>query len=343
MPRVRTFPAFVAFLLCPAVAVAQMPPGSDPLPPPRPISPPLDVNLSDIGSAYRIGSAGPYGVTAQSPSPLLAPEPFALERPTTGPGWYANVTLGLVKPHLTNRVTSGTPLDPVFPAPVQLPFPALDWTLSPRFELGYRLADGCGDVRLGYRFLASSGTDGPLHSRLDLNMVDIDYVSPEWLVENLHGPLRDLRLVVGLRVAAAYFDSAGAAGPVTEARFSSHFAGLGPRMGVEWSHPLFAGPVDFYTRFEATGLLGRTRQDFALGVADGAGQVFGAARQGNPQSNGIAVLSTEAGFAWRADPHGRLRLVTGYQFERWWNFGRTDDSNAELTVQGVFVRAEWRY
>ena len=38
-----------------------------------------------------------------------------------------------------------------------------------------------------------------------------------------------------------------------------------------------------------------------------------------------------------------LSFFLGYQFEQWWNLGRTDDSNAELTIQGVFVRGEWRY
>ena len=67
--------------------------------------------------------------------------------------------LGFFKPRLTNRVTSGTPIAPAFPAPVEVPFAALDWTVSPRFELGYRLPDGDGELRLAYRLLASSGVD----------------------------------------------------------------------------------------------------------------------------------------------------------------------------------------
>jgi hypothetical protein len=35
----------------------------------------------------------------------------------------------------------------------------LDPTASPRFEIGYRLPDNWGSIQLGYRFLATSGTD----------------------------------------------------------------------------------------------------------------------------------------------------------------------------------------
>lgn len=343
MPRAHGFPIVAALLLSPLAAAAQPPTA----PAPRLLDSPQPLNISpatDTGF-YRPGSAGPYGVTAESASALLAPEPVALERPGTAPGWYAAVTLGLVKPHLTNHVSSGTPLAPVFPAPVQLPFAAQDWTVSPRFEAGYHLPHGRGDLRVGYRFLNSQGSDGgawgDVNSRLSLNVIDLDYLSPEWLVENPLGPWRDLRLVGGVRIAAAHFDSAGRGGAVVEDRFTSHFVGAGPRFGVEWRKPVFTSPLEFYARADASGVLGRVRQDFALGVRDDAGRVFGAARQGDPKSSGVAVVGVEAGFAWR--PTAMTCVVCGYQYEQWWNLGRTDDSNAELVIQGVFLRGEWRY
>jgi ankyrin repeat protein len=61
----------------------------------------------------------------------------------------------------------------------------LDWTVSPRFAVGYRLPSGFGEFSLGYRFLATQGADssdqplGPasLSSRLDINAVDNFHIS----------------------------------------------------------------------------------------------------------------------------------------------------------------------
>ncbi len=41
---------------------------------------------------------------------------------------------------------------------VIVPMAKLDWTVSPRFELGYRLPSGFGEVDVAYRFLLADGT-----------------------------------------------------------------------------------------------------------------------------------------------------------------------------------------
>lgn len=363
----RAFLASLAFLLCSVDTFAQdsAPPlPSDVAPPPKTSGPPLllgavaqpasnpiaDPRTADEPStsrpaAFRVGSAGPYGVAAQSPSPAL--EPVALGRPETAVGWYAAVELGLVKPRITNRVTSGAPISPAFSAPVEVPIASLDWTVSPRFELGYHLPEGRGDVRLGYQLLGTSGSAsgpvGDLQSRVQVNAIDIDYVSSEWLAWAPPELTRDLRLVCGVRIATANFNSAARAGALFDERFSSRFVGAGPRFGLEWRRAMLQRSVEAYWRLEADGILGQTRQDFGTGVRDGSGQVIAATRSDGGQSNGIAVLATEAGVAWRPGLDGRLRLIGGYHYEQWWNFGRTDNSNAELTVQGLFLRGEWRY
>ena len=67
----------------------------------------------------------------------------------------------------------------------------LDWTVSPRFEVGYRLPSGFGEVDVAYRFLLAEGsgsTTDPiaapdataaLTSHLNINVGDVDYASRE--------------------------------------------------------------------------------------------------------------------------------------------------------------------
>lgn len=282
---------------------------------------------------------GPYGISAYTSDPLLTPESYRLERPGTTAGWFADLDLGLVKPHVTNRIDSGAAVSPAFTTPVVVPVAPLNWTVSPRFELGYRLPDGRGDLRLGYRFLATTRIEaGPaaefLKSRLDYNVIDLDYVSGEWLAENWFGPFRDLRLVFGVRLATSYLDSVSRGGAALDESFSSHYVGAGPHFGLGWSRSLPRYPLELYTRFDAAWLVGRTQQGFTQA---------GSVRRDGGQSNGVEMVHAEVGLGWRPDPTGRGRVVAGYQFEQWWDLGRTDTSNFELTVQGVFLRAEWRY
>jgi hypothetical protein len=62
------------------------------------------------------------------------------------------------------------------------------------------------------------------------------------------------------------------------------------------------------------------------------------------QSNASGILQLEAGFSWEPDRFARrFRLTAAYSWERWWDIGSTSDSNAELTLQGVLLRAEYRY
>src|SRR5262245_37446062 len=91
--------------------------------------------------------AAPYASPPAPENPLLAPQPYEIGGPSAGPGWFSNVELGLVKPHIKSRVTSGTPLSDAFADPVQLPIAELNWTVAPRLEFGYRLPEGYGDIR----------------------------------------------------------------------------------------------------------------------------------------------------------------------------------------------------
>jgi len=272
------------------------------------------------GSTFAVGSAGPYAVTPRD-EPIVSPAAGWDQLPADPPGWFGAVTLGIVRPHASGNLVGGP----------SLPFSSLDWTVLPRVEVGYRLPDGAGEFRLGYQYLPASGSDqsapGGLHTRLDLNAVDLDYLSTEWLVETPPDLLRGLRVITGVRLATVDLRSSG---PLWE--FHSEMCGVGPRVGFEWSELLPVRlPLGAYVRLEATGLAAETKQTIGFSAA-------------TPwQWSGAAAVLTEVGVSWWPVGPDRLHVIAGYQMEQWWNLGRTDLANVDLSVHGLFVRAEWRY
>lgn len=106
------------------------------------------------------------------------------------PGWFADVELGVMLPHIMNDTHEAVTVNGVT-SRVQLPGGTLDWAAAPRFELGYRLPEGFGEIALAYRFLGSQGHStvsgafdapdaiGSVLTRLDIQTADLDYASNE--------------------------------------------------------------------------------------------------------------------------------------------------------------------
>jgi hypothetical protein len=295
-------------------------------------------------------SLGDYGPGRQPVATDLYP-------PGQSVGWYAGFDIGIMKPNLKMRLTTPGSFATPTGNPISLPAATLDWVGVPQFNLGYRFAEGVGELRLGYRLLASAGTDvlpgldppvpGLLRTRLDVQTVDLDYISPEYIFGGGYvSPafLRELRGGFGLRVASAFFDSrAAGAVRLPDTHVSSSFGGVGPRMFLELHQDLGRPDVQVYSRLSASGVLGPIRQRFSQTAVTAGGPEAAAFDTGN-RNIGIGILQAEAGVSWEPNPlYRRLRLTAAYSWERWWNFGRTDDSNAELTLQGLLLRAEFRY
>src|SRR5439155_9662387 len=125
---------------------------------------------------------------------------------------------------------------------IQLPTAELDWAGSPRFELGYRLAECFGAFSVAYRFFSTEGEaalpnfdldGGLLRSRLDVNVVDLDYSSRELSL----GPNWDMQWRVGVRFGDVFFDS-HAESLFFEQRASNNFFGAGPHVGLHLGRPL---------------------------------------------------------------------------------------------------------
>src|SRR5262249_8881212 len=114
--------------------------------------------------------------------PYFLPDPL-LDPPQLPPvGWFAGLDLGILTGHVTNQLMTAVQNPATGNADqVGIPSAGLNWTVSPRVEVGYRLPSAFGEFALSYRGLATQGsqsvegTDVPtrLSSHLDINQIDL--------------------------------------------------------------------------------------------------------------------------------------------------------------------------
>jgi hypothetical protein len=305
-----------------------------------------------------------------------------LNRPQAAPsGLFFNVESSVVWAHVSNELVGGTltlaqtsgvatnsnvGLPPGAGMPITgdlIKFPGnrLDATVTPRFELGYRLPDGFGELKLGYRFLDTSGSDtltfgdlGPAaqKGRLDVNFVDLDYGMWEFSL----GPDWEMRWFLGLRYATAFFDSQVAflhpvtvtslpfgTGPFTrlsesEAEGSWH---IGAHGVLEVGRKLWLRQLTLFGRLEGAGMWGRVHQTFLETFVEAPG----ATRTSVRSTLGSPSVATQVGLSWDLPNWNHSRFLIGYQFEKWWQLGRgnNDFSFGTLDDQGIFLRAEFNF
>jgi hypothetical protein len=302
---------------------------------------------------YRLA---PLGESSFRP---LAGDPLLDEPNFPPPGWYATVDVAAMTAHFKNRAFGAVPLGDGFTDVVHVPGASLDWTASPRVELGYRLWRGYGEFLLSYQSLVTEGSsnlapnegNAHLHSRLNINQVDLDYahyhaLAPGW----------DLRWRIGVQMTAAYYDTqstqpfsleAGASA-VDEQRFANNFVGAGPHAGLEIWRQLDVVPgLAFYLNFNGSAPLGSLHQSFAETMATTGFApttlVGGASR--NSLTQGLGIVGMEAGFSWTPPGSSATRFTLGYHLEQWYQLGRDEDTGSigSLTEQGIFFRAQFNF
>jgi hypothetical protein len=302
-------------------------------PPPGPPAPPLP---------------GPYF----EQDPRLDPPSLPL------PGWIADVEAEIAVAHVKNKLVNTVSVGTRAPNTVSLPSAELDWTMAPRFELGYRLPSGFGGFAISYRFLATEGTqgasgaDGPatLHSRLELNEFDFDYFS--W--EITPSPCWNMRWRFGGRLTELFFDSqadepfaeAAAGSGIFETRVSNSYVGFGPHWGLELARRLNESGFSFVGRLDGAVLLGHISQRFfeASTMSGPSGQLP-SGQTGTSGNQAVPMLNVQAGIGWKPPAYPNLQFFLGYEYEYWWNVGResSDISRGEMSDQGVYLRAGWNF
>jgi len=261
--------------------------------------------------------------------PLLRRDPLP-DSPFAPPGLFGALESDIVGVHFKNRLTAPVDINGITDT-VHVPGAVLDWTGAPRLELGYRFPQGLGEFLVSYRLLATEGTgtvphfdvddtDGFLRSRLNVNVIDFDYACNE----NALGPCWDMKWRAGVRWASVYYDSQ-VAGPFLFQSVKNDFLGAGPHLGVDLrGHTPMLG-LELFARLESAAIIGQIRGETSVRHTQVA-----------------PVINFQAGLNWT--PNGsRLRFSGGYQFEYWWYLGHAGDSRAELSDQGVFLRAEFHY
>jgi hypothetical protein len=335
-------------------------PGPAPSPPANPTAPGAVPSLP--APVYVPGNPGPLpppppgGLVAPPPGgyfqdrngPLLRGDPL-LDRPLSPPpGWFSNLEINLLGPHVSNQLSSPVAIGGIVDT-VALPGAPLDWVGSPRIEVGYRMPQGCGEFLVGYQSLVSSGkaialdfegagNDGFLKSRLNMNVVDFLYGSREYSL----APGWDLDWRIGARLATVYYDSR-AVGVFLEQSESSNFIGAGPIAGVEVGRHFVDCPaVAVFGRLQGALLVGNVHQAFAESVdfTSLGGSVFGGATDHN-STQVVPVLEFQLGVSYTPPWEGRwARFAFGYEFQQYWGIGQAAGSHADLQTNGVFFRAE---
>ncbi len=280
-----------------------------------------------------------------------------LDTPVRPPGWFAGGEADVLKPFLIPQLIVQDPADRAAGNFYQTNIPSapLNWTVSPRLFVGYRLPSGFGEFSVAYRHVGSVGgttapiLDGPttLSSRLRFDMIDFDYSNSEFTPS----PLWEMKWFVGLRFLILNYDSqaqqsfaqaAAGSGILTERIFNNSW-GLGPHAGLElnrhmpdprWSLTLRADASSLFT-FMTDGIQSTT----ITGSPPAYPNTTNSGHQETP------ILFAQAGLAWQPTPASPARIFIGYQYEHMWalNFvpptGTNPPSTGQVVTEGIVLRA----
>src|SRR5262249_35242089 len=202
-------------------------------------------------------------------------------------GPFFDVETSFLAVHLRNQPSAFVSLPDGSTDALRFGGNALNDTVSPRFEVGWRLADGWGDLQLGYRFLTTSGSNqtpalriltdangnvsltdlGNAHQggRLDLNVADFAYWSREYSLDERW----EMRWGVGARMVFLYFDShftvdaPGAdLGSVLSQGMSSTLRAYGGFAALDLSYRTGVPGLAGFGRLDAGQLFGRIQQHY---------------------------------------------------------------------------------
>jgi hypothetical protein len=342
------------------VATGRLAYGQTPTPPqaPRPVGGGDPVAVLPAGSPSQSWVRPEFGLPPEpAPAPSFSGGDPQLDQPgAPPPGWYASVEALLVGVHLRNKLLNNVPVGAGTDL-VHVAGATLDWTVAPRFEVGYRVPDGFGEFFAGYRFLATEGKQtvisdpvaARMKSRLTMNVWDLAYANRDFPP----GPCWEMRWKVGVRLADVFFDAQSdqPGGPdnpaaLVEQRTSSNYLGAGPFLGLELARQLNFLGLGLYGQIEGAYLWGHLHQEFQEKLFSGPPDntvTFGANNGSTTQA--VGMVMTQAGICWTPPRYNFVRFFLGYQFEFWSQVGRDDNtgSRGDLYEHGVFFRGELNF
>lgn len=299
------------------------------------------------------------------PAPVAGPppdleRPYFQQDPLLDPanwphvGWFADVEVDAVQPYIHNDMHDVVTTKGGATIPVGLGSAKLNFNVSPRFEVGYRLPSGFGEIAVADRFLtggsgaqAFTGPDGAAarSSTLFFNYTDIDYISREYTPL----PLWDMKWRAGWRIAESFLtttvtepraEAAAGSGLYFQQMTNRTFA-TGPHAAVELERTLRWGGFSIMTKVDGAWNFGRVRQTFAADLTSGDG---GFLYESVYQE--IIMLGVYGGLGWQPASNPNMRGFLGYFDETWWNpmLNRTSGTSyGNFYYQGVALRFSINY
>jgi Legionella pneumophila major outer membrane protein precursor len=344
---VGSWPVFAAPLLAQTPKEAPNPLPGLPHPPDQP------------STLYAPAPAQPYSHGDAMPGCYFEPEDPRLDPPERAPGWIASVDATIGVPHILNKLTN-TVQNPVTgnADTVHTGSANFDATVMPRVELGYRLPQAFGEIDLAWRGLGASGNtqiaglDGlaNLHSRLNIQIADLDYASREFSLGDGWG----MKWRIGLRFSWIYFDSlasqsvdaARAGSGILDQHETNSYIGGGPHAGLEISRDIHWSGLSFLGRLDLADNIGRIKQGFFEDVlSPNAGGLPMLANNEVSSSQGVPSIQAQVGLAWEPVEQSNFRLFLGYDLDYWWNVGRESltTSRGQMYFQGVVLQGQINY
>jgi hypothetical protein len=289
--------------------------------------------------------------------PYLQPDPL-LDPPALGPiGWFADVDIGILKPHLVNQQTLPITFPDGTSFQVGVNPSHLNWTISPRFEVGYRLPSGIGGFAVSYRNLTSTGSegvigaDGPatLSSRLNANVGELNWVSNEYTPWQLC----EMRVRFGVRYLNVYYDSqanepfaeAAAGTTIFNQRTTNSLWVFGPHAGVDLRRRLGFWGLAILGYVDVSEGWGRVRQNYFASSTTSASGLPQAGEASISSSDAVPVLTARLGLNWQPPASANIHLFAGYQLDYWWNIGRVGafTTFGYFFDSGIVLRGEWNF
>lgn len=261
-----------------------------------------------------------------------------LERPGIPVGWFADLELTAANARVSNRMQSGTLLG-AFPSPVSVASAPLDWNVMPKVTLGYRLAEGQGELSVSYRYLWTDGDSGNSgSSRLQQQILDLDYSLSDLFPNDLCLVPRQFRLTGGVRVAAVDYKTTASGGTIQSQSALNTLYGAGPRFALESLYPLACSRWTLFGKMDTAAIIGTDRQSFGQTTTGPGGTSASASTTSTITS---PVFGLRGGVNWLPEwGAGNVKMSAGYQWERWYYLGTNTSSYNELTIQGPFLRGE---
>lgn len=289
-----------------------------------------------------------------APAPVVGPPPPDQERPFLDrgdpildppqwpqPGWFFDVQVGAVLTHISDQFTEQVTTGLGTAVTVQPGTAHLDWTVAPRFELGYRLPSGFGELSISNRFFNTQGSqptigpDGPamLSTTFFVNYTDFDYSSREYTPSANWG----MKWWLGLRAAETFFSSrlnepfaeAAAGSTVFLQGVTNRTTGFGPHVGVELDRRFPRPGMSWINKIDLSNTFTRVKQVFGAttttlnpgGMLDSGAVVDHFLQQ-------VPILTVQTGLSWRPPRWRYSHLYLGYFGQFWYQFGTNSNSTS---------------